>query len=104
MPVEPALGALGDGDLVALLAGEVTLGGDGEHVLLHRQVDRRRVDARYVEVHHEVAVAPVGVHRHHRPGRAPGSLGEAVELPERVEAHQHRNQTSCVHPHAEFVA
>src|SRR5205823_3266902 len=68
-----------------------TLGPYGQNVLLDLEVDVCGIDARQVEVNVEVVAPAVGVDRHYPGG--PVALGEAVELavelPERIEAHEH---------------
>ena len=82
-------------DLLRLGRG-LPLGLHGQHVALHVELDRVGVHARQVERDDEaVSVAP-GVHRHGAsagttcPVVAEDLLGQAVQLTERVGAHQHR--------------
>src|SRR5581483_1809626 len=60
--------------------------------LLDGQVDARGVDTRQIEMNDQRVALPVRVHRHRRGAhQAPRLLGEAVELTERIEPHQHAN-------------
>jgi hypothetical protein len=89
LPAEAALWALRHQHLVALDRLPPPFGRDGEHVLLHRQLDGRWVHARDVEVHHEAVLVAVGVHSHDGKDWAVGLLHKAVEFTEKIESHKH---------------
>jgi hypothetical protein len=96
LALERAHGALLGDDLVAFFSGVQSLGGHAEHVLLDGKIDRVRVDAGKIEVEEDRVPPSVGIHRD-RANLNDSSerlLREAVEIAERVEAHDHWVVTS----------
>jgi hypothetical protein len=83
---------LGHDQLVALLRLEASLSSHGQDILLNGQLDRRRLDARQVELDDEAVAAAVGVHRE-RPRRTRRGgrelLSQPVKLAKRVKAQEH---------------
>ena len=90
LAAEGALSPFARDDLVAFDGLPVPLGGDRHGVAFDSEVDRRRVDARQVEVDHEAVAVAVGVHRDAGlAGLAPRLVEDTVELAQRVESHEH---------------
>ena len=98
---EGAPRALRHDDLVSLAHGAAALRLQGEHVLLHRELDRLGIDAGDVELDDEAVSTPVGVDWHaRRPASAvptPDLFGQTIQVPERIGAHQHRGLLSSDH-------
>jgi hypothetical protein len=91
LALERAHGPLLGDDLVAFFPVVQPLGGHTEHVLLDGEVDRVRVDAGEIEMQEDHVPPPVGIHRDRSNlnGSSESLLGEAVQIPERIEAHDH---------------
>jgi hypothetical protein len=91
LALERPYGSLVRDDLVAFLPLVQSFGGHTEHVLLDGEIDRVRVDAREIEVQEDRILPPVSIHRDRSNLDDPseGLLGEAVQIPERIEAHNH---------------
>ena len=100
---------LADEQLDIFTEAAATLGMDGQDVLLDGQIDRRRVDAGQVELDHERLALPEGIDGHGggTGGGAEDLLREAVEVTERIGAHEHETSSSrgragiqrCEHDH-----
>src|SRR4051812_14690205 len=89
LPAEVALRSLRRHHLLVLARLPLALGAHREHVLLDRQVDRRRIDAGKIEVDDELIALAVRVHRHRgrtRP-RPEDLLRQPVEVAERIASH-----------------
>jgi hypothetical protein len=91
LALERANGALLGDDLVAFFSVVQAFGSHGEHVLLDRKIDRARFDPREIEVQEDRVPPPIGIHgdRSNLNDSSEGLLGETVQIPERIEAHDH---------------
>jgi hypothetical protein len=96
LATERALGAFRGDDLQVLIRLPRALGGQGQDVLLHGQVDRRGIDAGQIEVDDELVALAVRVHRH---GGLTGSDADApssATLAGRLRHHRLRDRRAPV--------